>query len=99
LSQWSYDESSADSLPSLEKVTVPVLVLANEADHLVPLSHSTSMYNALKSTKNKTFRLIKNASHYYFFQEDILVEVVEYIIDWTRKHGMLETTFVNPDSI
>mmetsp|Transcript_19255 Transcript_19255/g.34261 ORF Transcript_19255/g.34261 Transcript_19255/m.34261 type:complete len:459 (+) Transcript_19255:165-1541(+) len=89
LSQWSYDESNADGPASLRSVKAPVLVLANGADHLVPLSHPRAMYDAI-SHKNKYFMVVKDASHYYFDQIPLMASAISEFTTWLRKTGILE---------
>eukprot|EP00516_Mucochytrium_quahogii_P012908 CAMPEP_0203792648 /NCGR_PEP_ID=MMETSP0100_2-20121128/5383_1 /ASSEMBLY_ACC=CAM_ASM_000210 /TAXON_ID=96639 /ORGANISM=" , Strain NY0313808BC1" /LENGTH=421 /DNA_ID=CAMNT_0050696253 /DNA_START=819 /DNA_END=2084 /DNA_ORIENTATION=+ len=86
LSQWSYDESNADGPKSLASVSVPVLVLANESDHLVPTCHPLEMYNAVPHT-DKKFLFIKDATHYYFGQTDLMAGAIKDIIAWLHEHG------------
>lgn len=94
LSQWSYDESLADGPTSLKSVSVPVLVMANEADHLVPLTHPQAMYNAVPHD-NKQFLLVKGATHYYFGQTELMASAIKDIITWSRGQGLLEPAFVD----
>lgn len=89
LSQWSYDESNADGPSSLKNVTVPVLVLANEADHLVPLTHPKEMFDAIPHS-NKELHIVKGATHYYFGQQDLMAGAIEHISKWAQGQGLLE---------
>ena len=57
LSQWSYDLSNADGPSSLETVSVPILVLCNEADHLVPQSHPKAMFEAVRHNNKKFYEV------------------------------------------
>lgn len=94
LSQWSYDESNADGPRSLQSVRAPVLVMANEADHLVPISHPKAMFDAVPHD-NKKWLLIKGASHYYFGQPDKMAGAIKDIVQWLREKGMLEPAFTD----
>lgn len=93
LSQWSLDESNADGPRSLAKVKVPVLVLANESDHLVPLTHPQAMFDAVPHG-DKEFHIVKGASHYYFGQNELMAGAVEHVIQYLRRKGFLEASFV-----
>jgi len=92
LSQWSYDDSNADGPLSLQTVGVPVLVVANEADHLVPLSHPAAMFAAVNHD-NKKYIEIKGATHYFFGQTELLVHAVKQVIRWMRTQSLLESEF------
>ena len=92
LSQWSCDESNADGPRSLAGVSVPVLVLANEADHLVPLTHPQAMFAAVRHS-DKELHVVRGASHYYFGQGGLLAGAVEHVIAWCRARGLLEREF------
>jgi len=90
LSQWSYDLSNADGPRSLELVTVPVLVLANTADHLVPLTHPRAMYAALRKTKLKRYVEMEGATHYYFGQHDLMNQAVNKIKQFLSDANLLK---------
>ena len=86
LSQWSVD-SAADGPRSLATVKVPVLVVANGADHLVPPSHCRALYDAV-SHADKEFAVIAGASHYYFGQRAKLEEATRLVLRWLRAHNI-----------
>lgn len=94
LSQWSLDASNADGPRSLARVKVPVLVLANEADHLVPLTHPQAMYDAI-GHGDKELLVVKGATHYYFGQNELMASAVDHVIGYLRKKGFLEPEFVD----
>ena len=75
LSQWSYDLSNADGVSSLRNVSVPVLVLENGSDHLVPNSHPQQMYQAIPHN-NKLYIRAEGATHYYYKQKELMAEVI-----------------------
>lgn len=93
LSQWSLDESNADGPSSLAKVKAPILVLANEADHLVPLTHPQAMFDAIQHDDKELF-VVKGATHYYFGQNELMASAVEHVIGYMRRKGFLEPEFV-----
>lgn len=72
VSQWSYDLSQADGLRHVARVSAPLLVVENAADAGVPRSHMQSLFNAAAST-DKTYYVVKGASHYYLGQKDLQV--------------------------
>mmetsp|Transcript_9259 Transcript_9259/g.16326 ORF Transcript_9259/g.16326 Transcript_9259/m.16326 type:complete len:428 (-) Transcript_9259:160-1443(-) len=89
LSQWSFDDTNADGPRSLALVKAPVLVMANSADHLVPLSHPQAMYDAI-GHNDKTFLKIEGATHYYFGQKELMVSAIGRIKTWLQAHDLLE---------
>lgn len=94
LSQWSYDASSADGPRSLAHVMVPVMVLANEADHLVPLTHPRAMFEAVPHG-NKELHIIEGATHYYFGQTELMASAVERVLVFLRQRQLLESEFLD----
>merc|ERR1711862_181782 len=92
LSQWSLDKSNADGPRSLARVSVPVMVLANEADHLVPLTHPRAMFAAVPH-EDKELHIVEGATHYYFGQTDLMASAIERIIVFLRKRNLLEPEF------
>jgi len=89
LSQWSYDLSNADGIKSIAKVSVPVLVLENEADHLVPKGHPQEYYNAVSHNRKKYVQA-KGATHYLFNQKEQMRQVIQEIKGFLRQHNLLE---------
>jgi len=88
LSQWSYDLSNADGVRSLENVSVPVLVLENGADHLVPNVHPQQMFKAVRHNKKKYVE-VKGATHYYFNRKDLMVYAIKEITGFLKEHKLL----------
>ena len=89
LSQWSIDRSNADGPRHVARVTKPVLVLCNGADHLVPPSHAKAMYDAVAHDR-KRFVCVPGATHYYFGQSDLLRDAVRQVAGFMEEHGLLE---------
>ncbi|QUM73982.1 PhoPQ-activated protein PqaA family protein [Sphingopyxis granuli] len=88
LSQWSIDESRANTELQGPHVTVPALVIANAADDCCPPSHTDTIYRSLGGPKE--LHTIPGANHYYIGQREQLDAAITLIIDWLRKGGLLE---------
>jgi pimeloyl-ACP methyl ester carboxylesterase len=87
LSQWSLDDSNADSLRSLARTSVPVLVVANSADDAATPSHADRMFAAVGHERRQLI-VIKGANHYYFGQPKEVVEAATAIRAWLLEHGL-----------
>ena len=88
LSQWSADESRADGPRCLSTpgVRVPVLVVENGADHLVPQSHCRALYEAVPHD-DKKYVMVPHATHYYFGQREKLGDATNAVLGWLRAHS------------
>ena len=84
LSQWSYDDSLADGLTCAADISVPVLVINNEADDACTPSHAKRLYSAV-GHENKQFHEIEGATHYYIGQPDKLAEAVDVCERWIEE--------------
>ena len=89
LSQWSVEDSNADGPRSAGAISVPLLAIENSADDAVPQPHARIIHDAAAS-RDKTFRLIKGATHYYQGQPELLKQAVETCIDWMDKQRLLD---------
>ena len=83
-SQWSLDDSNADGLKSAASVSVPLLAIENSADDAVPQPHVRLIHDAAAS-RDKTFRVIKGATHYYQGQPEHLAQAVGLCAGWLRE--------------
>ena len=81
LSQWSIDDSRADGMRCAARISVPILVIENEADDCVPQTHARLLHDAAGSA-DKHFHLIQGATHYYAQQPQLLNESVQVIQRW-----------------
>ncbi len=89
LSQWSVDDSNADGPKCAASVTVPLLAIENSADDAVPQPHARIIHDAAAS-RDKTFRVIKGATHYYQGQPELLKQAVELCVGWMDKQRLLD---------
>jgi pimeloyl-ACP methyl ester carboxylesterase len=87
LSQWSVDDSNADGLKSAASVSVPLLAIENSADDAVPQPHVRMIHDAAAS-RDKTFRVVKGATHYYQGQPELLKQAVELCVGWLRGQNL-----------
>jgi pimeloyl-ACP methyl ester carboxylesterase len=88
LSQWSIDDSNADGPKCAASVTVPLLAVENSADDAVPQPHARIIHDAAAS-HDKTFRVIKGATHYYQGQPELLKQAVDLCVGWMDKQRLL----------
>lgn len=89
LSQWSIDDSNADGPKCARSISVPLLAIENSADDAVPQPHARIIHDAAGS-RDKTFHVIKGATHYYQGQPELLEQAVEVCVGWMAKRGLLE---------
>ena len=89
LSQWSIDDSNADGAKCARSISVPFLAIENSADDAVPQPHPRIIHDAAAS-RDKTFRVIKGATHYYQGQPELLQQAVELCVGWMDKQRLLD---------
>jgi len=89
LSQWSVDDSNADGPRSAASITVPLLAIENSADDAVPQPHARIIHDAAAS-RDKTFKMIKGATHYYQGQPELLAQAVETCLGWMRERRLID---------
>jgi pimeloyl-ACP methyl ester carboxylesterase len=89
LSQWSIDDSNADGPKCARSISVPLLAIENSADDAVPQPHARIVYDTAAS-RDKTFRVIKGATHYYQGQPELLKQAVELCVGWMDKQNLLD---------
>lgn len=89
LSQWSVDDSNADGPRCAGRITVPMLAIENSADDAVPQPHARIIHDAAAS-RDKTFRVIRGATHYYQGQPELLREAVQTCLGWMGERKLLD---------
>jgi pimeloyl-ACP methyl ester carboxylesterase len=89
LSQWSLDDSCGNGLTGAARIKVPLLVIENSADDAVPQPHPQMLFDAAASV-DKSFHVIKGATHYYAGQPELLKEATELIRGWLIERKLLE---------
>ena len=89
LSQWSVDDSNADGPRSAASITVPLLAIENSADDAVPQPHARIIHDAAAS-RDRTFKVIKGATHYYQAQPELLAQAVATCLGWMRERRLID---------
>jgi pimeloyl-ACP methyl ester carboxylesterase len=89
LSQWSIEDSRADGVACAAHITAPFLAIENSADDAAPQPHTGMIFRAAASA-DKTFHVIKGATHYYAGQPKQLAEAVQLQRSWLAARGLLE---------
>jgi pimeloyl-ACP methyl ester carboxylesterase len=89
LSQWSIDDSNADGPACARAISVPLLAIENSADDAVPQPHARIIHDAAGS-RDKSFHVIKGATHYYQGQPELLQQAVELCVGWMAKQNLLD---------
>lgn len=89
LSQWSIDDTNADGAKCARSISVPFLAIENSADDAVPQPHARIIHDAAAS-RDKTFEVIKGATHYYQGQPELLQQAVDLCVGWMDKQGLLD---------
>ncbi|HZO04347.1 MAG TPA: alpha/beta hydrolase [Burkholderiales bacterium] len=89
LSQWSIDDTNALGPKCAASISVPLLAIENSADDAVPQPHARIIHDAA-SSRDKTFRVIKGATHYYQGQPELLKQAVELCVGWMDKQRLLD---------
>jgi pimeloyl-ACP methyl ester carboxylesterase len=90
LSQWSIRDSRADGVACAAHIRVPFLAIENSADDAAPQPHTGMIYKAAASA-DKTFHVIKGATHYYAGQPAQLAEAIDLQRNWLAARGLLES--------
>jgi pimeloyl-ACP methyl ester carboxylesterase len=89
LSQWSADATQADGLDAATRISIPALVIENEADDVCTPRYSRAMYEAVAS-EDKAIRRIEGANHYYIGADQVekVREAAELCSDWLADRGL-----------
>ena len=72
---------------SADSISVPLLAIENSADDAVPQPHARIIHDAAAS-KDKTFRVVKGATHYYQGQPELLKQAVELCVGWLQERKL-----------
>jgi alpha-beta hydrolase superfamily lysophospholipase len=89
LSQWSIDDTRGDARRCAPQISVPLLAIENSADDAVPQPHTKAIFEAAGS-RDKTFKCIVGATHYYAGQPDQLVGITALVREWLGARGLME---------
>jgi pimeloyl-ACP methyl ester carboxylesterase len=86
LSQFSLDDSNADALSQLPRVSIPILLVQGTADECVLPHHPASMFGAI-GHDDKQLTWIKGGRHYLFTDDRALRETLDAIANWLSARG------------
>jgi pimeloyl-ACP methyl ester carboxylesterase len=89
LSQWSIEDSRANGVECARHIRAPFLAIENSADDAAPQPHTGMIYRAAASA-DKTFHVIKGATHYYAGQPKELAEAIDLQRSWLIERRLLE---------
>jgi alpha-beta hydrolase superfamily lysophospholipase len=89
LSQWSLDDSCGNGLEGAKRIKAPLLVIENSADDARPADASEDAVRG-SGSPDKTFAVIKGATHYYAGQPELLKEATALILGWLKQRKLLE---------
>lgn len=87
LSQWSLDDTRADSLACGPSISVPFLAVECGADDAVPQPHTRLIYERVGS-RDKTMHVIDGANHYFVNQPDHLDQAARLVNDWLAQRNL-----------
>lgn len=90
LSQWSLDDSCGNGLECVKTLRAPLLVIENTADDAAPPTHPRMLFEAA-TMRDKIFRQVKGATHYYAGQPELLAEATQLIRGWLVERKLLES--------
>lgn len=82
LNQWSIDHTLGDSLRWLPTLTTPILVVIGSADPTVMPAMAQQMFDAATSAERRQLHVVKNATHYFEDQPELLDEALDTIAEW-----------------
>ena len=88
LSQWSIDDTNGDGVAAAKRIMAPLLFIENSADDAVPQTHGQEVFNAA-ITADKEYHVIKQATHYYSGQPDLLAEATALTENWLSDRRLL----------
>lgn len=89
LSQWSIDDSRANSLKTASSISVPLLTIEHTADTAVPQPQSRQFHDAAGS-KDKTFHVLKGANHFFDKQSELLEDSLRLTFAWLGERNFLD---------
>jgi len=93
LSQWSLDDANGDGPRAAADISIPALVVQNDADEICTPSYAGSLYDAI-GHDDKTLHRVAGANHYYLGpdQVDKLRASTAFCVEWLDEHGFAVAT-------
>jgi pimeloyl-ACP methyl ester carboxylesterase len=88
LSQWSLDDANGDGPRAARDISIPALVVQNDADEICTPGYARSLYDAI-GHDDKTLHRVAGANHYYLGpdQRDKLLESAAFCVGWLAERG------------
>ena len=75
-------------------ISIPMLAIENSADDAIPGSHTKRFFNAYGG-KDKTYKLMKGANHYYVDQPEKLAQAVDLIHGWLDEKAVVTESLLS----
>jgi fermentation-respiration switch protein FrsA (DUF1100 family) len=85
LNQWSLDSTNGDSLRWLAEIDVPILIELGTADPTVMPAMAQQMFDASVASPKRDLHFIKDGTHYYEGQPELLKEALDVMTEWINK--------------
>jgi alpha-beta hydrolase superfamily lysophospholipase len=88
LSQWSLDDANGDGPRAAADISIPALVVRNDADEICTPRYAGALFEAIGS-EDKTLHRVAGANHYYLGpdQVDKLRSSTAFCVRWLDDHG------------
>ena len=88
LSQWSFDDANGDGPRAAADISVPALVVQNDADEICTPGYARALYDAI-GHDDKALHNIPGANHYYIGPDQIdkLRSSAAFCVGWLEEHG------------
>src|SRR3954454_9540170 len=88
LSQWSVDDETADGPRAAADISIPALVVRNDADEICTPGYAQSLFDAI-GHDDKTLHRVAGANHYYLGPDQVekLRSSTAFCVGWLDEHG------------
>ena len=88
LSQWSFDDANGDGPRAAADISIPALVVQNDADEICTPRYANAIFDAVASS-DKTLHRVAGANHYYLGPDQIdkLRGSAAFCVEWLDEHG------------
>src|SRR3954469_3364602 len=88
LSQWSGDDANGDGPRAAANISIPALVVRNDADEICTPGYAQSLFDAI-GHDDKTLHRVAGANHYYLGPDQVekLRSSTAFCVGWLGQHG------------